>query len=65
MDQLHESLDKLLTEADHLRVLTEWDEGDAPALERVRIALAVAKRVRRESNLTVRHLAALRDELQP
>jgi hypothetical protein len=65
MDQLHETLDKLLTESDHLRVLTEWDEGEEPVLAQVRIALSVAKRVRRESNLVVRQLAALRDELQP
>ncbi len=65
MDQLHESLDKLFTEVDHLAVLTEWDEGDTVAPEQVRIALSVAKRVRRNVNLTVRQLAVLRDQLQP
>lgn len=34
-------------------------------LARVEIALAEAKRVRRESTLMVKTLAALRDELQP
>lgn len=65
MDQLHETLDKLFTEADYLSNLTEWDEGDTPEPEQVRIALSVAKRVRRESTLVVRLLASLRDQLQP
>lgn len=65
MDELHDAVDKLTTETDHLAVLTEWDEAEMPPSEQVRIALSVAKRVRRESNLVVRRLAALRDQLQP
>ena len=64
MDQLHEAdeaIDKLLTEADHLdRVVGQ----DGMNTERVDLALSVAKRVRRDSNLVVRALARLRDQLQ-
>ncbi len=62
MDQLHDALDKLFTEVDHLERLT--DEDEVPE-ENVPLALSVAKRVRRESTMVVRHLAAARDQLQP
>lgn len=59
MDQLHDSLDKLFTEVDYLdRVTDTDDELDA---RRTRLALSVAKRVRRESGNVVRSLAARRD----
>lgn len=57
--QLHDSLDRLFTEVDHLDRLTDTDdEWDA---DRVALALSVAKRVRRDATQLVRVLAALRD----
>jgi hypothetical protein len=59
-DQLHEALDKLFTEVDHLERVTDTD--DPP----VDLALSVAKRVRAASTLCVRALARIRDQqLQP
>lgn len=58
MDQLHETLDKLFTEADILQQATETDELGP---EQTRIALSVAKRVRREAQAAVRLLAQARD----
>lgn len=58
MDQLHRSLDKLGTEFDHLDRLLARDDLTS---DEVKIALAVAKRVRVESSLLVKKLAALRD----
>lgn len=62
MDQLHAACDKLFTEVDHLDRILDVDELSQ---ERVELALSVAKRVRRDSNLVVRALARLRDQLQP
>lgn len=62
MDQLHDTLDKLFTEVDHLERVMDCDELDDRA---AKLALSVAKRVRRDSTLLVRQLAALRDQLQP
>lgn len=62
MDELHRVVDKLLTEADHLERILDSDDL---SVERVALALAASKRVRRESNLVVRALARIRDELQP
>lgn len=63
MDQLHDSLDKLFTEVDHLERLTDADEVPA---DKVNLALSVAKRVRRESTMVVQALARIRDnQLQP
>jgi hypothetical protein len=59
MDQLHDSLDKLYTEVDYLDRVTDEDELDG---DRIRLALSVAKRVRREAGNVVRSLAARRDE---
>lgn len=62
MDQLHDTLDKLFTDVDHLDRLID-DDVDP---ENVNLALSVAKRVRRGSTLLVRHLASHRDnQLQP
>lgn len=61
MDQLHEALDKLFTEVDHLDRITDTEDW---SLGRIELALSVAKRVRRNSNLVVRRLASLRDQLQ-
>lgn len=58
MDTLHDSLDKLFTEVDHLERLTNEDEIPA---DRVGLALSVAKRVRRESSHVIRRLAQIRD----
>lgn len=62
LSRLHNTSDKLLTEVDHLERLMNCDELDA---ERCRLALSVAKRVRRDSTLLVRLLASHRDQLQP
>lgn len=53
MDDLHRLADKVAAEVEHTRRAME--AGD------VRLALASAKRVRRDSTILVRHLAALRD----
>lgn len=60
MDELHDALDKLFTEVDHLERVVGDDEVTA---DEVRLALVVAKRVRRTSNIAVRVLAQLRDEM--
>jgi hypothetical protein len=62
MDELHRAADKLFTEVDHLDRALDRDELDEQALA---LALAAAKRVRRDATLLVRLLAAERDELQP
>jgi hypothetical protein len=63
MTELHEAIDKLFAQVDHLdHVLGDADELNE---EQVILALSVAKRVMRQSNLTVRALARLRDQLQP
>ena len=58
MDRLHDSLDKLFTEVDHLERLTDFDEIPA---DRLPLAVSVAKRARREVTEVVRRLAQLRD----
>lgn len=58
MDALHRDADKLFTQVDHLDRVLDADEL-TPA--RIELALAVAKRVRRESTSLVRLLAQLRD----
>jgi len=58
-----DELDKLVREVDHLRVATSQIDRDDPDPNAVNIALGVAKRVRRQSNLTVRALARIRDDL--
>lgn len=62
MDQLHDALDKLFTEVDHVERVTDTDDWD---LDRVELALAVAKRVRSNCTLVVRQLAQLRDSYSP
>jgi hypothetical protein len=59
MEELHRVADKLFTEVDHLERILEGE--DLPDSERTELALSVAKRVRRDSTLLVRHLASLRD----
>lgn len=61
MTELHRQADKLRTDLHHLEDLLESCESE----EAVELALSVAKRVRRNSNLLVRQLAELRDKLQP
>ena len=62
MDQLHEqadeAIDKLLTEIDHFERVVGQESINR---DRVDLALAQAKRVRRDSNMVVRALARLRD----
>jgi hypothetical protein len=64
MDELHDQYDKLSVEVDHLDRVMDCDHDQLDA-QRVTLALAIAKRVRRESTLLVRRLASRRDELQP
>lgn len=61
MDELHRQADKLRTDLHHLDDLLNLCESE----DAVELALSVAKRVRRNSNLLVRQLAELRDKLQP
>jgi hypothetical protein len=65
MDELHRTADKFERAADRLVQVTDQIDPDEPDLNAVNIALAEAKRVRRESTLLVRALGALRDKLQP
>jgi hypothetical protein len=58
MDELHDSLDKLFTEVDHLDRLTDADELPA---DRIELALSIAKKVRREATDVIRNLARRRD----
>lgn len=61
MDRLHGAADKLFVEIEHLdRILGEVD--NSPSEDRVKLALSVAKRVRSQSTLLIRELAALRDK---
>jgi hypothetical protein len=60
MDQLHATCDKLFTEVDRLERVLDTDDLSE---DRIRIALGVAKRVRRESTELVRELARRRDSL--
>jgi hypothetical protein len=62
MDGLHADCDKFFSEVDHLDRILDSDDLDQ---SRIELALSQAKRVRRESNLVVRSLAKLRDQLQP
>lgn len=59
MEELNAAVDKLLTDTDHLARLTGVETLDEPTLG---IALSVAKRVRRQSILTVKLLASQRDK---
>lgn len=64
MSELHDAVDKLFTEVDHLDRLLPDDA--APDEQITPLALAVAKRVRNAATLVVRQLAAHRDNpLQP
>lgn len=62
MDELHESLDKLFAEVEHLDRISTLVESGATDVN-LQLALAQAKRVRRGSNLVVRALARIRDQL--
>lgn len=64
MDELHENADKLMTDLDHLERVFNCDP-DQFDYDRTELALHITKRVRRESTLLVRQLAAHRDQLQP
>lgn len=55
MDEVHRAADNLFVEVDHLDRILDSDE---PHID---LALAVAKRVRRQSTLLVKALAAERD----
>lgn len=65
MHELHRATDKFERAADHLVRVTKKIEVTNPDPNAVNIALAEAKRVRRESTLIARALARLRDQLQP
>lgn len=65
MDELHRTTDKFEKAADRLvQTASQIDTAD-PNPDAVSIALAEAKRVRRESTLLTRALARIRDQLQP
>jgi|GraSoiStandDraft_24_1057298.scaffolds.fasta_scaffold5496500_1 hypothetical protein len=60
-----DELAKFEKAADHLIQVMERLDPDDPDPYAVQLALAEAKRVRRESTLLTRVLAKMRDELQP
>lgn len=62
MEELHRVADKVFTEVDHLERALDSDDLDT---DRIALALAAAKRVRRDATILVRQLASLRDQLQP
>lgn len=62
MESLYREADKLFTDVDHLDSLLSTDDLSE---ERVELALATAKRVRRQSTILVRTIARIRDQLQP
>jgi hypothetical protein len=55
-------VDKLDREVDHLHLVTDHDLRDRDSAE---LALTIAKRVRRQSNIVVRALARHRDSYSP
>lgn len=58
MDDLHDLVDRVTTESDHLeRVLA----SDSPSPEEITLALSIARRGRRQLTLLVRALAERRD----
>lgn len=61
----HRLADRLQRTTDHLVQVTSQINPDDPDPNAVNIALAEAKRGRRELTLLVRALGALRDKLQP
>jgi hypothetical protein len=61
MDQLNVLYDKLDEDMQHLALLMDCDDLTP---EGARIALQVAKRVRRNATVLIGHLAALRDNQQ-
>lgn len=61
MDQLHDALDRLFTEVDHLDRIADTDEWGHTRIE---LALSVVKRIRRDATSTIRVLAQLRDEYE-
>ena len=63
MNELHRATDKF--EEANRRLETVLGRIDPNNPDEVGLALAEAKRVRRESNILVRALARLRDQLQP
>lgn len=62
MEQVHDVVDKLFTEMDHIDRLLDSDDMDE---DRVALLLASAKRVRRDGNILVRQLAVIRDSYSP
>lgn len=65
MDEVHRATDSFERTADHLATAVAQIDPADPDPDAINIALAQAKRVRRESNVVVRALARLRDQLQP
>lgn len=61
MDQLYDTLDKLFTETDRLDHIV--GDSDELSEDQTLLALAAAKRVKRQSTIVVRLLASLRDQL--
>jgi prefoldin subunit 5 len=65
LDEVHAQAARFEREVDLLGIQIDRLDGDRPSPEQVALAVSEAKRVRRESNLLVRTLARLRDNLQP
>jgi hypothetical protein len=64
MDDLQRTTHKIAQDANHIHRMVGSLDRDPTEVE-VQLALAAAKRVRRDSNLVVRALARIRDQLQP
>lgn len=62
---MKKELEKFERAASHLTQAVRQIDPDDPDPNAVKIALAEAKRVRRESTLLTRALARIRDTLQP
>jgi hypothetical protein len=64
-NEMQKEIDKFEKAAARLTHVARQIDADEPDPNAVNIALAEAKRVRRESTLLTRALARLRDQLQP
>jgi hypothetical protein len=63
MEDLHRLADKVDRDLDHLTRVLLSDDTDED--DQLRLALSIAKRVRRDSTLLVRAIAAELETLQP
>ncbi len=60
--KLHDQIDKLFTEVDHLERITETYDFDE---QQILLGLSVAKKVRRAATMVIAAFAEERDNLKP